>query len=132
MLRPEQLEDRMHFVLSTFIQRELRDPDLGFITITAVRLTKDRGIARIYYTVLGNEATSNRSRKALERASGFLRNHLANSFRMRRVPELKFFLDETLEQGNKIEDIFAKIKKDDENRPPQSHDLPFDHNEESR
>lgn len=114
MLRPEQLEDRIHFMLSTLIQRELRDPDLGFLTITAVRLTKDHSIARIYYTVLGGEENSKRSCKALERASGFLRNHLAKSLKMRRVPELQFFLDTTLEQGNKMENLFAQIKQEDE------------------
>ena len=113
MLRSEQLEDRIHFALSTFIQRELRDPDLGFITVTAVRLTKDRGIARVYYTVLDDEANSNKSHVALERASGFLRSHLAKSFKMRRVPELQFILDKTLEQGNRIEGIFAKIKEEE-------------------
>ena len=99
MLRPEQLEDQVHFMLSTLIQRELRDPDLGFLTLTAVRLTGDRSIARVYYTVLGEEAQVERSRKA------------------RRVPELQFFPDSTLEQGNKIEAIFAQIKEEEAARP---------------
>jgi len=117
MLRPEQLEDQVHFMLSTLIQRELRDPDLGFLTLTAVRLTGDRSIARVYYTVLGDEAQVDRSRKALGRASGFLRSHLAKHLKMRRVPELQFFPDATLEQGNKIEAIFDKIKEEEAARP---------------
>ena len=119
MLRPEQLEDQVHFMLSTLIQRELRDPDLGFLTLTAVRLTGDRSIARVYYTVLGEEAQIERSRKALGRASGFLRSHLAKHLKMRRVPELQFFPDSTLEQGNKIEAIFAKIKEEEAARPAE-------------
>jgi len=118
MLRPEQLEDQVHFMLSTLIQRELRDPDLGFLTLTAVRLTGDRSIARVYYTVLGDEAQIDRSRKALGRASGFLRSHLAKHLKMRRVPELQFFPDATLEQGNKIEAIFARIREEEAARPP--------------
>jgi len=122
MLRPEQLEDQVHFMLSTLIQRELRDPDLGFLTLTAVRLTGDRGIARVYYTVLGDEAQVDRSRKALGRATGFLRSHLAKHLKMRRVPELQFFPDATLAQGNKIEAIFAKIKEEEACRPPVDED----------
>jgi ribosome-binding factor A len=117
MLRPEQLEDQIHFMLSTLIQRELRDPDLGFLTLTAVRLTGDRGIARVYYTVLGEEAERERSGKALARAAGFLRTHLAKRLKMRRVPELQFFLDGTIEQGNKIEAILAKVKEEEAARP---------------
>ena len=117
MLRPEQLEDQVHFLLSTLIQRELRDPDLGFLTLTAVRLTGDRSLARVYYTVLGDEDQSARTRKALGRAAGFLRTQLARHLRMRRVPELQFFPDNTLEEGNKIEAIFARIKAEEAARP---------------
>jgi ribosome-binding factor A len=119
MLRPQQLEDQIHFMISTLIQRELRDPDLGFLTLTAVRLTGDRSIARVYYTVLGDEAQSERSRKALGRAAGFLRTHLAKNLRMRRVPELQFFPDGTLEEGNRIEALFSRIKEEEAARPPQ-------------
>ncbi|HLO68189.1 MAG TPA: 30S ribosome-binding factor RbfA [Holophaga sp.] len=118
MLRPQQLEDQLQFMISTLIQRELRDPDLGFLTLTAVRLTGDRSIARVYYTVLGDEAQLDRTRKALGRAAGFLRTHLAKSLKMRRVPELQFFPDATLEEGNKIEALFAKIHEEEASRPP--------------
>jgi len=118
MLRPQQIEDQLQFMLSTLIQRELRDPDLGFLTLTAVRITGDRSIARVYYTVLGDDAQLDRSRKALGRAAGFLRTHLAKHLKMRRVPELQFFPDATLEEGNKIEAIFQKIKEEEAARPP--------------
>lgn len=122
MLRPQQIEDQLQFMLSTLIQRELRDPDLGFLTLTAVRITGDRSIARVYYTVLGDEAQLDRSRKALGRAAGFLRTHLAKHLKMRRVPELQFFPDATLEEGNKIEAIFQKIKEEEAARPPVAED----------
>ncbi len=117
MLRPEQLEDQVHFLLSTLIQRELRDPDLGFVTLTAVRLTGDRSLARVYYTVLGDEEQNAKTRKALGRAAGFLRTQLAQRLKMRRVPELRFFPDSTLEAGNKMEALFAEIHKEEEEHP---------------
>jgi ribosome-binding factor A len=122
MLRPEQLEDQVHFLLSTLIQRELRDPDLGFLTLTAVRLTGDRSIARVYYTVLGDDQQLERSRKALGRAAGFLRSHLGKRLKLRRVPELQFFPDDTLESGNKIEALFARIHEEEAARPAPAAD----------
>jgi ribosome-binding factor A len=117
MLRPEQLEDQVHFLLSTLILRELRDPDLGFVTLTAVRLTGDRSMAKVYYTVLGDEAQSDKTRKALGRAAGFLRTHLAQRLKMRRVPELRFFPDTTVADGNKMEALFAEIRKEEAEHP---------------
>lgn len=117
MLRPEKLEDQVHFLLSNLIQRELRDPDLGFLTLTAVRLSGDRGVAKVYFTVLGDEEQIAKSRKALGRAAGFLRTQLAQRLKLRRVPELRFFPDETLEAGNKIEAIFDRIHAEEAARP---------------
>jgi len=117
MLRPEKLEDQVQFLLSTLVQRELRDPDLGFLTLTAVRLTGDRGIAKVYYTVLGDEDQQEKSAKAITRATGFLRTQLAQRLHLKKAPELRFFLDTTLEQGNKMEALFAELEKERAARP---------------
>ena len=106
------------FLVSTLIQRELRDPELGFVTVTAVRLSADRGVAKVFFTVLGDEAQVDLTRKALGRAAGFLRSHLAQRLKLRRVPELRFMPDASLEEGNRIEEIFARIKAEEAQRPP--------------
>jgi ribosome-binding factor A len=118
MLRPERLEDQIQFLVSTLIQRELRDPELGFVTVTAVRLSPDRGVAKVFFTVLGDEAQADLTRKALGRAAGFLRTHLAQRLKLRRVPELRFMPDASLEEGNRIEELFARIKEESAGRPP--------------
>ena len=125
MQRPERLEDQVHFLLSTLVQRELRDPELGFATITAVRLSPDRSVARVYFTVLpanggDQEAQNGFTRKALGRAAGFLRTQLAARLKMKRVPELRFFPDGTLEEGNHLETLLAEIEKERVLRPPES------------
>lgn len=129
MQRPERLEDQIHFLLSNLIQRELRDPELGFLTVTAVRLTPDRSLARVYFTVLppnggDQEAQDGLTRKALGRAAGFLRSQLAARLKMRRVPELRFFPDGTLEEGNHLETLLAEIQKEREARPPEDPEGP--------
>ncbi len=118
MLRPERLEDQIQFLVSTLIQRELRDPDLGFVTVTAVRLSPDRSVAKVFFTVLEGEAQVELTRKALGRAAGFLRGHLGQRLNLRRVPELRFMPDATLDEGNRIEEIFAKIREEEAARPP--------------
>lgn len=130
MQRPEHLEDQVHFLLSNLIQRELRDPELGFLTLTAVRLSPDRSVAKVYFTVLpanggDQEAQNALTRKALGRAAGFLRNQLASRLKMKRVPELRFFPDGTLEEGNQMETILAELEKERSARPPES-ELPTD------
>ena len=124
MQRPERLEDQIHFLLSSLIQRELRDPELGFLTLTAVRITGDRSIARVYFTVLpplgGDQVAQNGfTRKALGRAAGFLRTQLAMRLKMKRVPELQFFPDGTLEEGNHLETLLAELEKERASRPPE-------------
>ena len=125
MIRPERLEDQIQFLLSTLVLRELRDPELGFVTITAVRITPDRSQARVYFTALPTAGLSDadqvaRSRKALGRAAGFLRTHLAKVLDMKRVPELKFFPDASLTEGNRMKGILADLEKERAARPPDS------------
>ncbi|MCE1227910.1 MAG: 30S ribosome-binding factor RbfA [Firmicutes bacterium] len=120
MLRPEKLEDQIQFLLSTLIQREVRDPDLGFLTLTAVRLTGDRGIAKVYYTVLGEPDQQEKSAKALGRASGFLRTQLAQRLKLKKAPELRFYFDSTLEEGNKMEALFLELEKERASRPVET------------
>lgn len=129
MQRPERLEDQIHFLLSNLIQRELRDPELGFLTLTAVRLTPDRSLAKVYFTVLpanggDQEAQDALTRKALGRAAGFLRSQLAARLKMRRVPELRFFPDSTLEAGNHMESLLAEIQKERASRPAEDSEAP--------
>ncbi len=124
MQRPERLEDQVHFLLSTLVQRELRDPELGFVTLTAVRLSPDRSVARVYFTVLpanggDQEAQNGFTRKALGRAAGFLRSQLAARLKMKRVPELRFFPDGTLEDGNHLETLLTEIEKERATRPAE-------------
>lgn len=122
MNRPERLEDQLQFMLSTLIQRDLRDPDLGFLTVTAVRLTPDRSLAKVYFTTMGTEGRSDEeqsalARKALGRSAGFLRSAIAPRLHMKRIPELTFFPDTTLEQGNKMDALFQEIQKEREAHP---------------
>ena len=125
MQRPERLEDQVLFLLGTLVHRELRDPDLGFVTLTAVRLSGDRGVARVYFTVLPAAGVAQadqdaKTLKALQRATGFLRTELGKRLHMKRAPELRFFQDSIVGEGNKMESLFAKIEEERKQRPPET------------
>ena len=124
MQSPERLEDQVHFLLSTLVQREVRDPDLGFATLTAVRLSADRGVARVYFTVLPATGVAQadqdvKSLAALQRAAGFLRTELGKRLHLKRAPELRFFQDASVGEGNKMESLFAEIDAERKARPAE-------------
>lgn len=97
--------------ISEIIQFELKDPKIGFITITDVEVSGDLSQAKIYVSFLGQDARKEAGMKALERSKGFLRTQLAQRLSIRKVPQLIFLQDTSLERGNKIEKIIADINR---------------------
>jgi ribosome-binding factor A len=95
--------------ISRIIREELRDPRLGFITITHVELTLDLRLAKVYYSVLGSDKEKKETARALGSGSGFIRSLLGQGIKLRYLPELKFILDETAEYSINIQKILDKI-----------------------
>ena len=108
-----RLENTILRSLTQILRKEVKDPAIGFITITAVKLTSDLSYLTIYYTTLDNEKIEDTS-KALERSKAFIRNQLGKHVQIRKLPELIFKYDSSLEYGNKIESGLKKVLKDDE------------------
>jgi ribosome-binding factor A len=103
--------------------RKLKDPRIGMVTITDVEVTKDLSVARVYYSVLGEEDVITLTQKGLERASGFLRRELGHAMRLRVVPELRFHYDDTELKGNRIDRLIDEaINRDRQAHPDGSQD----------
>jgi ribosome-binding factor A len=83
--------------------RKLKDPRIGMVTITDVEVTKDLSVARVYYSVLGENDVITQTQKGLDRAAGFLRRELGHAMRLRVVPELRFHYDDTELKGNRLD-----------------------------
>jgi ribosome-binding factor A len=107
--RPARVGDQVRAELSDLITRQVHDPGIGFLTITHVKVTPDLQIARVYYTTLGDETARRESRRALERATPFLRRQIGARLRLKRVPQLEFFFDESVERGDRIEQILNDL-----------------------
>ena len=112
--------DAIRDELSQLLAREVQDPGVGFITLTRVKVSPDLQVARVYYTTLGDEQAQRDTAKALKRATPFLRRQLGQRIRLRRVPEIDFFYDESIAQSDRIEQILQELKAEAAARLPSS------------
>lgn len=100
--------------LSLLIQNEVKDPRIGFVTVTGVEVTSDLSQAKVYISVFGDEEKKSDSLKGLEKAIGFLRTELGKRMRLRHTPELIFKVDESIEYGSRIEKLLGEITQDED------------------
>jgi ribosome-binding factor A len=124
--RPARVADQIRAELSELLARHVKDPGLGFVTVTRVTVTPDLQLARVFYTALGDERARRATERALERARPFLRRHIGQRVRLRRVPELHFLFDTSVERQERIERILDDLRqaavRDDEARDDDTGD----------
>ena len=100
--------------VSQIILRELKDPRIGFITITHVDLTHDLKIAHIFYSIMGDTKGIENSQKGLEAAKGYIRRLLGDRLKLRFVPEIQFRKDDSIEKSLHIGEVLKKLKEERE------------------
>ena len=111
--RPEQMAETLRQVITDALTREVRDPRVGFVTITGVLVTNDLSHARVMVSVPGEETEKARALEGLQSAAGFLRSRAARSLTTRTVPELHFELDRGLEHAARINELLNTIRQED-------------------
>ena len=107
--RSEKVAETIHETISSILSRGLNDPRIGFVTIIAVEITEDLSLAKIYFTVIGDEAAKKNSEIGLNSAKGFMRKELGRVLTIRHMPELIFKYDHSQEYGNRIDSILREI-----------------------
>ena len=115
--RADRVGDQIQAELASLLTRNVHDPGIGFLTITRVKLSPDLQQARVYYTSIGDDKAKRESARALDRATPFLRRQVGQRLRLKRVPELTFFYDESIEQGDRVERILQELKTERAARP---------------
>ncbi|MBU1808917.1 MAG: 30S ribosome-binding factor RbfA [Candidatus Omnitrophica bacterium] len=110
--RSGRVQEAIRQEVSSIIHSQIRDPRLGFLTITGVELTKDLRYARIYFSVLGGDKEKKLALRGLNSAKGYIKGLLGDRIKLRYMPEIEFKIDETLERTRHIYDLFEKIKKE--------------------
>ncbi|KYD23790.1 hypothetical protein B4113_3155 [Geobacillus sp. B4113_201601] len=114
--------EQMKKELSDIIGRKLKDPRIGFVTVTDVRVTGDLQQAKVYISILGDDKQREETLKALEKAKGFIRSEIGQRIRLRKTPDILFEIDETIEYGSRIEQLIRQLsdsKEADENADKQ-------------
>lgn len=111
--RARKIADRIREITTEALRTEVKDPRLGFVTITDVRVTGDLQHASIFYTVLGSEEEIVDSTKALESAKGLVRREIGNGLSLRLTPSIEFILDGVPENAASIEHLLAEARERD-------------------
>jgi len=139
--RPDRVGEEIRHELATMLSRHVHDPGIGFVTLTRVKVSPDLQLARVFYTMIGDAAKRKDTERALVRATPFLRRQIGAKIRLRRVPEIRFEFDASVENQDRIERILLELKSEREERgaaepadspaedrdpaaKPESHDVP--------
>jgi ribosome-binding factor A len=119
--RANRVGEQMKKELGDIISRKIKDPRIGFVTVTDVEVTGDLQQAKVYISVLGDEEQRENTLKGLAKAKGFIRTEIGQRIRLRKTPEIIFEWDESIDYGNRIETLLHQLHTDDK---------PMDKNEE--
>lgn len=112
--RPEQVAETLRQVITEALAREVRDPRVGFVTVTGVLVSGDLSHARVMVSVVGDDGEKARALEGLQSAAGFLRSRAARALTTRSVPELHFELDRGLEHAARINELLNTIRQEDQ------------------
>jgi ribosome-binding factor A len=116
-IRQERIQEQLVQELSEMIRRDLRDPRLGFVTLTGAEITRDLRHAKVFVSIMGDPEAQKQSLKALKSASGMLRGEFARRAHLRVAPELTFELDLGIERGQRIFELLHSVEDDLKPRP---------------
>lgn len=125
----ERLAQELKTRIGEILLKEVRDPRVGFATVTSARLSPDQRYAHVYVSVLGSPEETKRTLTALNSAAGFIRRQLGSRMRLRHTPELTFEFDASVETGARMEQLLEEVKK--ESTQAQEPHAPEDDKEES-
>jgi ribosome-binding factor A len=112
--RSDKVAETIHELISSILSRGLNDPRIGFVTITAVEVTDDLRLARVFFTVIGDDQAKKDSEAGLNSAKGFMRRELGKSLTMRYTPELLFKYDHSGDYGHRIDSLLKEIETEHE------------------
>ena len=110
--RIDRVEEACKEELSEILQQEVKDPRVGFVTITKVKVTPDLRRARVYVSMMGEEEEAENTLAGLESARGYLRSHLGKHLRLKFLPELEFVRERVAEEALRLSELMRQCKED--------------------
>ena len=115
--RAARVKEAMKKEISDILQREIKDPGIGFVTLTDVEVSKDLRYVNVYVSVYGSQESKTESMEALERAKGFIRTEIGKRIRLRHTPEISFHFDDSMERSERIFRILKEVAPSQEGEP---------------
>ena len=112
--RTVRLDEQFREEISKLLMKGLKDPRIGFVTISRVEITNDLSYAKVFISVLGSDREKAASLIGLRNSAGFIRTYLGKALKIRKIPQLSFLLDESLDHPMHIEEILAELKEQGE------------------
>mgnify|MGYP000970568586 FL=1 len=109
--RSDRVSDVLHREVCRLLFKEVKDPRLGFITVTGVEVSRDLKLAKVFYTLLGSPDQAQESSRALQRITPFIKKQLGKVLHMRSIPDISFRYDHSLEYGTKIDRILDSLRE---------------------
>jgi ribosome-binding factor A len=108
-VRLARLRELFKQEISTILQREMKDPRIGFVSVTDVELSQDLRHAKVFVSILGDEGAKAKTMTALSSAQGFIRTELGRRIRLRYIPQVHFRLDESIERGVRVQHLLRRV-----------------------
>lgn len=107
--RSEKVAEAIHEMVSELLVKGLKDPRIGFVTITGVKTTDDLHLATVYFSVIGSDEEKKATEAGLNSARGYIRKEIGKALRMRYIPDIVFRYDASVQYGSRIESLLKEI-----------------------
>lgn len=117
--RMDRINDLLREEIARLLQRDIKDPRIGFVSLTRVEANRDLKTAHVYISVYGEEATQNEALLGLESAAGYIRSQLFKSLSLKVVPKLIFVLDDSIARGAHITSLLNELERQEEEKAPE-------------
>lgn len=117
--RSDKVAETIHTTVSTILSRGLNDPRIGFVTITGVEVTDDLHLARIFFTVIGDDAAKKSTEVGLNSATRFIRHELGKVLKMRYTPDILFKYDHSQDYGQRIDALLREVQENSDGNDPE-------------
>ncbi len=115
--RKQKLEGEILRIIGDSLLKEIKDPRIGFATVTRVTINRDYTIADVGISVIGDEKEKRKSIAGLESAAGFIQHIVGKALKMRNTPRIRFHLDTSIEEGIRMVDVLNKLEEEESGEP---------------
>ncbi len=119
-LRSHRVGEQMKKELGDIIGRKIKDPRIGFVTVTDVQVTGDLQQAKVFISVLGDAEQKENTLKGLAKAKGFIRSEIGQRIRLRKTPEITFEFDESMDYGNRIDSLLYQLHEENQSKDKET------------